>query len=131
MTTYNHNDVIKQIWTSAVWTGDTTNTTSVSMSSYTDYYSTNSLKRIVVKLSEEIVQEALDKTEEKHIKPDPIPITLETVKFNPENLWSESKCLKQNIVQSVKKKLLLDIIFQIKTLKLKREKSLGTIFTKE
>jgi hypothetical protein len=42
--------------------------------------------------------------------------------FNPEKLWSDSKCLKQNIVQSVREKLYLDIIFLIKTLKSQKEK---------
>lgn len=45
-----------------------------------------------------------------------------SVTFNPEKLWSDSKCLKQNIVQSVREKLYLDIILLIKTLKSQKEK---------
>jgi len=126
-----HNDFIREIWT-----GGTSNATSSSIPSYTDYsaysnyYSTNDLykigKDIRVTILEPDILKSMDIQYKKmqDIKSDPIPgpINSESVKFNPENLWSESKCLKKNTVQSVKEKSQLDITPRTKTIELIKEK---------
>lgn len=47
---------------------------------------------------------------------------LQVVTFDPENLWSEPKCLKTDIVQNAEQKSRLGITSQTKISELKKEK---------
>jgi hypothetical protein len=128
---------------SEVWTGVTSNSTSTSMppthdsSSYYEQIAVDNMAKALADQIDEDILKNLSKIDGRKY-----PHTREyikfintnafkTVRFNPDNLWSEPKCLKQDTAQSVKEKLQSDITPPIKTLQLEMDKSLGTIFTKE
>ena len=83
---------------------------------YKEYYATWKLERpIADEIGEKRIAEILHKYVEKDImndlnnqyvygEPESAPFAFEVLKFDPENLWSEPKCLKTDIVQSLNQK---------------------------
>jgi hypothetical protein len=124
------------------WTAATSNSTSTTIQSYnsSSYYEQIAVDNMAKKLRDQIDEDILNKLSimagknYSHIQEYKKSINtnaFKTVRFNPDDLWSEPKCLKKHIVQSVEEKSQLDITPPIKTLQLEMDKSLGTIFTKE
>ena len=123
-----YNSYTSQLWTET----SSSNTSSATMPSTSHYEyvpSTNMGEHFKVIVDKSILNK-LGKINGE-IKESINTNAFKTVRFNPDDLWSEPKCLKKHIVQSVEGKSQLDITPPIKTLQLEMDKSLGTIFTKE
>ena len=127
MTTLYNNSYSSQIWTE---TSSNTSSATMPSTSYYEYIpSTNMGENFKVIIDQSILNKLVKIKGE--IKENININAFKTVRFNPDNLWSEPKCLKQNIVKSVKEKLQSDITPPIKPLQSEMDKSLGTIFTQE
>ena len=127
MTTLYNNAYSSQIWTET--SSSSTASATMPSTSYYEYVPSTNMDHFKVEIDKSILNK-LGKINGE-IKESININAFKTVRFNPDDLWSEPKCLKKHIVQSVEGKLQLDITPPIKTLQLEMDKSLGTIFTKE